>query len=156
MSPRLRSGVIYPNIGIAVSISIKYWSTMKSIIKSIGLALVIAVCAMAVCSCDKTMTPSEVVGAYFNQLQKGHLKKAYSYTCWDKKEVEETIEKLEGLNIRIKDFETLSEVIADDGESAVVNVRYTYVYAFDNSETMEDTVEEEINLILIDGQWKIS
>ncbi len=128
---------------------------MKNIIKTSGLALLATLLSFAMYSCSQSQTPGEVVSAYFHQLQKGHLKKAYSYTCWDSKEIEDTIDKLEGIDIKIKKYEILSETIDDSGESATVGVRYTYGSTFDDGETVENTVEEEINLYLVNGQWKI-
>ena len=118
--------------------------------------LIVIVCALVavlgMTSCKKS-SPSSVVESYYKALQVPDYEKALSYTdIVDQKELKEQLEKLEGFKMKVIDFEILSETIADDGKTAVVEVKCTKTSSF-ISEPKEET--DKLNLVKIDGNWKI-
>ena len=121
---------------------------MKKII--VILLAVAAVFGMTSC---KSSSPSKVVTNYYKALQAGDLEKAMTYTdLATDEEIQKQIEKFKTFEIKVLDFEIVSETIADDGNSAVVEVKQTVTSAF-NSEPKEDT--KKLNLVKVDGKWKI-
>lgn len=110
----------------------------------------VAVLGMTSC---KSSSPSNVVKDYYKALQAGDFKKAMTYTdLATDEDIQKQIEKYQSFNIKIQDFEILSETIAEDGNSAVVEVKQTMTSAF-NEEPKEDT--KKLELVKVDGKWKI-
>jgi len=115
------------------------------------MSVVIAALLMASCG---SSTPKDVTTSYYKALQKGDFEKALSYTTVvdDKDEIQKEIEKMKGLEIKIPEFEIVSEEISEDGQTAVVEVKYKFTSSF-NSEPEEST--NKVKLIKQDGKWKI-
>ncbi len=100
----------------------------------------------------KPSTPSDVVDNYYTSLTKGDFEKALTYTTANDEEVKKQVEKMNGLEVKIPKYEILSEEVSEDGESAMVEVKYTFTSAF-NAEPEETTNQEK--LVQVDGEWKI-
>jgi hypothetical protein len=121
---------------------------MKKLI--VILCAVVAVFGMTSC---KSSSPSDTVKAYFKALQAGDYEKALSYTdITDQEAIQKQIEKYKGFDIKVVDFEILSEKISDDGNSATVEVKSTVTSSF-NEEPEEST--KEMKLMKVDGKWKL-
>ncbi len=121
---------------------------MKKLI--VILCAVVAVFGMTSC---KSSSPSDTVKAYFKALQAGDYEKALSYTdITDQEAIQKQIEKYKGFDIKVVDFEILSEKISDDGNSATVEVKSTVTSSF-NEEPEEST--KEMKLVKVDGKWKL-
>ena len=117
------------------------------------IVILLAVAAVFGMTSCKSSSPSKVVTNYYKALQAGDLEKAMTYTdLATDEEIQKQIEKFKTFEIKVLDFEIVSETIADDGNSAVVEVKQTVTSAF-NSEPKEDT--KKLNLVKVDGKWKI-
>ena len=109
-----------------------------------------AIFGMAAC---KSSSPSDTVTAYYKALQTPDYEKALTYTdITDKEEVQKQLEKLQGFNVKVVDFEILSENISEDGNSAVVEVKHSVTSSF--SETPEESTKK-LDLVKVDGKWKL-
>ena len=118
--------------------------------------LVVVLCALVgvlgMASC-KSSSPSDTVTAYFKALQAGDYEKALSYTdISDQEEIQKQLEKFKTFDIKVVDFEILSEKISDDGKNAVVEVKSSQTSSF-SSKPEENT--KELKLVKVDGKWKI-
>jgi len=118
--------------------------------------LIIIFCAVfaifGMTSC-KSPSPSDTVKEYYSALQKPDYQKALSCTdITDQDEIQKQLEKLEGFETKIVDYEILSETISEDGKSAVVETKYSMTSSF-NKEPKEDT--KKLDLVKVDGKWKI-
>ena len=114
------------------------------------LCAVVAVFGLISC---KSSSPSATVEAYYKALQAGDYEKALSYTdITDQKEIQRQIEKFKAFDIKIVDFEVLSENVSEDGNSATVKVKIT-----ETSPSREAPEEgtKELELVKVDGKWKI-
>lgn len=113
----------------------------------------VVVVALLLASCGSS-SPKDVTNSYYKALQKGDFEKALSYTTAvdDKDEIQKEIKKMEGLDVKIPEYEIISEEISDDGQTAVVEVKYKFTSSF-NSEPEEST--NKVKLIKQDGKWKI-
>lgn len=121
---------------------------MKRILLFIGMIATAAI--MFSCS---SPTPKDVTSSYYKAIQKGDFEKAMGYTTVeDNEEIKKEVDKMKGLEIKISDFEIVSEEISDDGESAEVEVKYKFTSSF-NSEPEEST--NKVKLTKEDGKWKI-
>lgn len=119
---------------------------MKKII--VLLCAVVAVLGMTSC---KKSSPSDTVNAYYKALQAGDYEKAFTYTdLTDQEEIQKQIQKFQGFNIKIVNYEILSETVSDDGNSAVVEVKQTTTSSF-NETPEEDT--KKLDLVKKDGKW---
>ena len=117
------------------------------------IVILLAVAAVFGMTSCKSSSPSKVVTDYYKALQAGDLEKAMTYTdLATDEEIQKQIEKFKTFEIKVQNFEIVSETIADDGNSAVVGVKQTITSAF-NSEPKEDT--KKLNLVKVDGKWKI-
>jgi hypothetical protein len=111
---------------------------------------VVAVFGMTSC---KSSSPSKVVNEYYKALQAGDIQKAMTYTdIVDQEKIQEQIEKYQGFDVKIVSYEVLSETIAEDGNTAEVEVKQSATSSF-NSEPKEDT--KTLRLVKVDGKWKI-
>jgi hypothetical protein len=120
--------------------------------KKIVLILCAAVAVFAMTSCT-SKSPSATVEAYYKALQIPDYAKALSYTdITDQGDIEAQIEKFEAFKIQVGDFEVVSETISEDGKSAVVKAKYTLT---STSKTNPVPDEKELNLVKVDGKWKI-
>ncbi len=120
--------------------------------KKLIIVLFAVVAVLGLTSCKKS-SPSSVVESYYKALQVPDYEKALSYTdIVDQEELKSQLEKLEGFKTKVIDFEILSETIADDGNSAVVEVKYNMTSSF-NETPQEQT--KKLNLVKVDGKWKI-
>ena len=114
------------------------------------LCAAIAVFAMASCS---SSSPKSTVDAYYKALKAGDFEKALTYTdITDQEAIQDQLEKYKGFDIKILDYEILSETVSDDGNSAVVQVKQSMTSSF-NKEPKEDT--KDLKLVKVDGKWKI-
>jgi len=114
------------------------------------LCAVVAVFAMASCS---SSSPKSTVDAYYKALKAGDFEKALTYTdITDQEAIKDQLEKYKGFDIKILDYEILSETVSDDGNSAVVQVKQSMTSSF-NKEPKEDT--KDLKLVKVDGKWKI-
>ncbi len=114
------------------------------------ISVVVAVVMMASCS---SPSPKDITNDYYKAIQKGDFEKALSYTTVsDSEEIKKEVEKMKGLEVKIPEFEIVSEEISEDGNTAVVEVKYKFTSSF-NSEPEEST--NEVKLIKEDGKWKI-
>ena len=112
----------------------------------------VVVAALLFVSCGSS-SPKDVTNSYYKALQKGDFEKALSYTTMvDDQEIQKEINKMEGMDFKIPEYEIISEEISDDGQTAVVEVKYKFTSAF-NSEPEETT--NKVTLIKQDGKWKI-
>lgn len=120
--------------------------------KKLIIVLLAVVAVFGLTSCKKS-SPSSVVESYYKALQVPDYEKALSYTdITDQDELKSQLEKLEGFKTKVIDFEILSETIAEDGNSAVVEVKYNMTSSF-NETPQEQT--KKLNLVKVDGKWKI-
>ena len=120
--------------------------------KKLIIVLLAVVAVFGLTSCKKS-SPSSVVESYYKALQVPDYEKALSYTdITDEEEMKSQLEKLEGFKTKVIDFEILSETIAEDGNSAVVEVKYNMTSSF-NETPQEQT--KKLNLVKVDGKWKI-
>jgi len=114
------------------------------------ISMVVAVVLMVSCS---SPSPKDVTNDYYKAIQKGDFEKAMSYTTVsDSEEIKKEVEKIKGLDVKIPEYEIVSEEIAEDGNTAVVEVKYKFTSSF-NSEPEEST--NKVKLIKEDGKWKI-
>ena len=121
---------------------------MKKLI--VILCAVVAVFGLTSC---KSSSPSDTVKAYFKALQAGNYEKALSYTdITDQETIQKQIAKYKEFDIKVVDFEILSEKISEDGNSATVEVKSTVTSSF-NEEPEEST--KEMKLVKVDGKWKL-
>ena len=121
---------------------------MKKLI--VILCAVVAVFGLTSC---KSSSPSDTVKAYFKALQAGNYEKALSYTdITDQETIQKQIAKYKEFDIKVVDFEILSEKISEDGNSATVEVKSTLASSF-TEEPDEST--NEMKLVKVDGKWKI-
>lgn len=121
---------------------------MKKLI--VILCAVVAVFGLTSC---KSSSPSDTVKAYYKALQAGNYEKALSYTdITDQEVIQKQIEKYKEFDIKVVDFEILSEKISEDGNSATVEVKSTVTSSF-NQEPEEST--KELKLVKVDGKWKL-
>lgn len=121
---------------------------MKKII--VILCAVAAVFCLASCS---SSSPSNVANAYYKALQKGDYEKALSYTdLTDQEEIQQQIAKFKAFDVKVTDFEVVSEEIAEDGNSATVCVSVTQTSSMDKE---PKTKENKLQLVKVDGKWKI-
>lgn len=120
--------------------------------KKLFVILIAFAAVLSMTSC-KSPSPSNVVKDYYKALKAGDIKKAMTYTdIATDEDVQKQVEKYQSFNIKILDYEILSETIAEDGNSAVVEVKQTMTSAF-NEEPKEDT--KKLDLVKVDGKWKI-
>ena len=121
---------------------------MKKLI--VILCAVVAVFGLTSCN---SSSPSATVKAYYKALQAGDYEKALSYTdITDQEAIQKQIEKYKGFDIKVVDFEILSEKISEDGNSATVEVKSTVTSSF-QEEPEEST--KEMKLVKVDGKWKL-
>ncbi len=120
--------------------------------KKLYIIFGIAVLALFAVSCGSN-DPTKTVQNYCDALQKGDYKKALSLTTIESdEEIESQIKKMEGFGLKISDFEIVSESIADDGQTAEVEVKCLFTSVFN------DTPKESsktMNLVKQGGKWKI-
>jgi predicted 3-demethylubiquinone-9 3-methyltransferase (glyoxalase superfamily) len=124
---------------------------MKNILKSICLALIASFIIVS-CGGNKSSNPKDVVNEYYSLLKNGKIEKALSYTTKSQEEIKQEVSKYEGFKFELKNYEILSEEIAEDGKTAKVKVKYSF------TSTMTDKLEEEdhtVKLEKIDEAWKI-
>ncbi|MBQ3740132.1 MAG: DUF4878 domain-containing protein [Bacteroidales bacterium] len=121
--------------------------------KKLFTIMSVVVVALLLVACGSS-SPKDVTNSYYKALQKGDYEKALSYTTAvdDKDEIQKEIKKMEGLDVKIPEYEIVSEEISDDGQTAVVEVKYKFTSSF-NSEPEEST--NKVKLIKQDGKWKI-
>ena len=92
---------------------------MKKLI--VILCAVVAVFGLTSC---KSSSPSDTVKAYYKALQAGDYEKALSYTdITDQETIQKQIAKYKEFDIKVVDFEILSENVSEDGNSATVEVK---------------------------------
>ena len=117
------------------------------------IVIVLAVVAVFGLTSCKSSSPSKVVDNYYKALQAGDYQKAMTYTdLTDQEEIQKQIEKYQGFNVKIISYEVVSETIAEDGNTAEVEVKQSATSSF-NSEPKEDT--KTLKLVKVDGKWKI-
>lgn len=120
--------------------------------KKLFVILIAIAAVLGMTSC-KSSSPSGVVKDYYKALQAGDIQKAMTYTdLATDEDIQKQVEKYQSFNIKIISYEIVSETIAEDGNSAVVEVKQTMTSAF-NEEPKEDT--KELKLVKVDGKWKI-
>ena len=114
------------------------------------LFAVAAVFGLTSCS---SSSPSGTVKAYYKALQAGEYEKALSYTdITDQEEIQQQVAKFKSFDIKIIDFEILSENISEDGNTAVVEVKQSSTSAMNSNP--EESVKK-LELVKVDGKWKI-
>ena len=117
------------------------------------IVIVLAVVAVFGLTSCKSSSPSKVVDNYYKALQAGDYQKAMTYTdLTDQEEIQKQIEKYQGFNVKIISYEVVSETIAEDGNTAEVEVKQSATSSF-NSEPKEDS--KTLKLVKVDGKWKI-
>lgn len=126
---------------------------MKKLISFLSIALI----AVAMVGCGgSTATPSGVVDAYYTALEKGDFEKAVSYIkVSDEGDVPVLVGKLESMAQKgyvVKSHKILSETIAEDGESATVEVEEVVVKAA-GEEATTDTSTTKVTKV--DGKWLV-
>ena len=124
---------------------------MKRILGALSLILVVSVLIIG-CGGNKTSTPKDAVNEYYSLMKSGKMEKAMALTTMTDEEIKKEIAKYEGFKLEIKNYEIVSEQIAEDGQSAKVKVKFCF------TSSMTDKVEEQtstVKLNLIEGVWKI-
>ena len=121
--------------------------------KKLFTIMSVVIAALLLVSCGSS-SPKDVTNSYYKALQKGDFEKALSYTTVvaAEDEIQKEIKKMEGLDVKIPEYEIVSEEISEDGQTAVVEVKYKFTSSF-NSEPEEST--NKVKLIKQDGKWKI-
>lgn len=104
------------------------------------------------CGGGAGQTPSDVVDAYYSAAVKGDFEKALSYTTLTGEEVTQLVAKINGLGGVISSYEIVSETIAEDGQSAVVEVKYSGSAM--GMQITDETTEVDV-LKKEDGSWVI-
>ena len=100
--------------------------------KKLALFVSALLMVFAFSSCSKT-SPKDVANDYYTALQKGDFEKAMTYTTLtDSEEIQKSVQKMQGIEFKITEFEIINEEIAEDGNSATVEVKYSYTSAFNN------------------------
>lgn len=121
--------------------------------RKIALFVSALLMVFAFSSCSKT-SPSDVANDYYSALKKGDFEKALSYTnMTNSEEIQQSVKKMQGVGLNVSDYEIVKEEIAEDGNSATVEVKYTFTSAF-NENPEEKT--EKLNLVKEDKKWVIS
>lgn len=119
--------------------------------KKLYIIFGVAVMALFAVACN-TNDPAKTVQNYFEAFEKGDYKKAMSLTTIESnEEIESQVKKMEGLELKISDFEIVSENISDDGQTAEVEVKYRFSSVFNKLKESSQTIE----LVKQDGKWKI-
>lgn len=119
--------------------------------KKLYIIFGIAVMALFAVACN-TNDPAKIVQNYFEAFEKGDYKKAMSLTTIESnEEIESQVKKMEGMELKISDFEIVSENISDDGQTAEVEVKYSFSSVFNKPKESSQTIE----LVKQDGKWKI-
>lgn len=120
--------------------------------KKLYILFGIAFLALFAVACNSN-DPTKTVQNYFEALQKGDYKEAMSLTTIESdEEIESQAKKLEGIELKVSDFEVVSKNVADDGQTAEVEVKYRFSSVF--NETPEES-SQTIGLVKQDGKWKI-
>lgn len=120
--------------------------------KKLFVILCAVVAVFGLISC-KSSSPSATVEAYYKALQAGDYEKALSYTdITDQEAIQKQIEKYKGFDIKVVDFEILSEKVSEDGNSATVEVKSTVTSSFNEA---PDESTKKMELVKVDGKWKI-
>ncbi|GEM_PF-3446397 len=104
------------------------------------------------CGGGAGQTPSDVVDAYYSAAVKGDFEKALTYTTVTSEEATQLVAKVKGLGGVISSYEIISETVAEDGQSAVVEVKYSGSAL--GMEITDETTEIDV-LKQEDGSWKI-
>ena len=121
--------------------------------KKITLIISTLILAVVFCACSSSSSPKAVVNDYYKALKNGDFEKAMTYTTLtDEAEIQQNVKKMQDFKFQVTDYEILSEEIAEDGENATVDVKYTASNAF--KETPEEQ-NETVKLVKVDGKWKI-
>lgn len=121
--------------------------------KKITLIISTVILAVVFCACSSSSSPKAVVNDYYKALKSGDFEKAMTYTTLtDEAEIQQNVKKMQDFKFQVTDYEILSEEIAEDGETATVDVKYTASNAF--KETPEEQ-NETVKLVKVDGKWKI-
>ncbi|MDR2907895.1 MAG: DUF4878 domain-containing protein [Bacteroidales bacterium] len=122
------------------------------------LSILMAICAFVFASCGGgSNTPSGTVKTFFKAMEAKEFEKALGCMGFnsetDKEETAALVEKMEksaeeeGSKMAFKDYEILSETIAEDGNSATVKLKIT---------TNDGKTEEnEIKLKKVEEKWVI-
>ena len=122
--------------------------------KKLTLLVSAVILVFVFASCGKTTTPKDVANDYYAALQKGDFEKALSYTdMTDSEEIQKYAGKMQSYALNISEYEIVKEEIAEDGNSATVEAKYTYTSEF-NKNPEENT--QTLDLIKKDGKWVIT
>ena len=122
--------------------------------KKLALFVSAVILVFAFTSCGCSNSPKKVANNYYAAMQKGDFEKALSYTdMTDSEEIKDYVQKFQDLEINVSEFEIINEKIAEDGNSATVEVKYSYTSVF-NEDLQEKT--QTLNLIKKDGKWVIT
>ncbi len=127
---------------------------MKKLISFLSIAMI----AIAMVSCGgSTATPSGTVDAYYTALEKGDFEKAVSYIkVSDQGDIPVLVGKLESMSQKgyvMKSHKILGETIADDGESATVEVEEVVIKEAGAEATTNTTTTK---VTKVDGKWLVS
>ncbi len=127
---------------------------MKRIISIMVMLLAISLFFI---SCGKKATPSEVLTKAYESMFSGDLDSFMSCISGTDAEIKEAKLEFEAAaaefkteKITLKSIKTLKETIASDGETAVVEFEATLQF-----EMEEEVISDEVELVLVDGNWKI-
>ena len=122
--------------------------------KKLALFVSALILVFAFTSCWKNASPKKVANDYYAALQKGDFEKAMTYTTLtDSEEIQKNVQKMQGMEFNVSEFEIINEKIAEDGNSATVEVKFSYTSVF-NKDPQEKT--QTLNLIKKDGKWVIT
>ena len=122
--------------------------------KKLTLLVSAVILVFVFASCGKTTTPKDVANDYYAALQKGDFEKALSYTdMTDSEEIQKYAGKMQSYALNISEYEIVKEEIAEDGNSATVEAKYTYTSEFNKNP--EDNTQT-LDLIKKDGKWVIT
>lgn len=122
--------------------------------RKLALFVSAVILVFAFASCGKTTSPKDVANDYYAAMQKGDFEKALSYTdMTDSEEIQKYAGKMQSYALNISEYEIVKEEIAEDGNSATVEAKYTYTSEF-NKNPEENT--QTLDLIKKDGKWVIT
>ena len=127
--------------------------------KLVYFSLMAAIAVLFMVSCSSTDTPSGAMKSYLSAVKSGDYEKFVEGINFSKVKPEKLAETREGFTAMmkekaaeeldkkggLKDFEILSEEIAEDGNSAVV--KYKQIYGTGEEE------EGAQKLVKVDGKW---
>jgi hypothetical protein len=116
---------------------------MKKVLSIAGMIGFMLIIGFAVISCEKKGSPSSVIKQFYAAIEKGNTEEIKRLMAPGEGEVMLMFaEKAKGMVTARGGIKNIEETI--DGDKAVVNT------------TFKDDTVEDLNLINVDGEWRIT